>query len=396
MAVTLRGTPVLNFITVPQGWDEGWRKAVAANQTTPCWLGFWGDSVAQGAYAATDWLEGGFPGLVIAALKNRYGTAYAEYWPLADSAWATAGAMYGTIPWVVNDTTHAADIFSAPGGHAMARWAGDSHPSATLATCTPPDAFIDADLIYMQHYVGAGQTFTYTVDGGAPNTVTTVAGSNQLRKAAIPTVASSSHTLVLTGQSIDNTFELAGLATYNAGRGGVGVGYARFCMQGTSAQGVIQTGALPPNINYQQFGGLLATAVTPSPFGFPSAPALLIIEMGLNDCQTGNVASLIMGLRGVIEACRAGTPNASIIVVGASNPDPVQADAPSLLLNAGLWPWYLTALENVAKEYTCAFVNIHAAWGTTPLAAGYTTTIHSPHPTQAGHQFIANALLSIL
>src|SRR5207253_1645390 len=62
-------------------------------------------------------------------------------------------------------------------------------------------------------------------------------------------------------------------------------------------------------------------------FGFPLAPDLFIVCMGLNDCTTGvTTDNYWKSLVRLVQAIRRGRQDASFILIGQSNPDGVNSD----------------------------------------------------------------------
>ncbi len=378
----------------PPGWNTAWVAAKAALATTPAWFGIYGDSIFQGFYAS-NMMTGSAESLVIAGLKARYPTNYAEFWPLADSVFLAPG-FTPTPPWVVNDTTHAVQVLMGPGPVNGVRWAGDAHPAATLATFITPVACTAVEIVFMSRYTGAGATWTYTIDGGATQTYTTLASADVIRKITVSGLSSAVHTIVFTGQSVDNTFVLVGISCYPAGTGGVGLGYARGSLQGASAS-LFTTGGLPANLTHELLGGKLGCV--PSPFGFPTAPALAIIPLGVNDCGAAvALTTFSNALNRACESLRYGYDHCSIVFVIPANPSVSSSDiVANNVANEDNFGQYAEVIDTIAGRQNCAVVDMRAKWGSRPVAGGWLdATGHGPHPIDAGHVDIANTVLSIL
>jgi lysophospholipase L1-like esterase len=153
------------------------------------------------------------------------------------------------------------------------------------------------------------------------------------------------------------------------------------------------------------------TAIYPGPFnvgfGFPTQPDLAIIELGGNDTADPGVTGNAMGagpeqyyngLRRLIDAIRRGNPNASIMFVAISIPGPDSNSCDftgTSVDNPVNWPLYLRVMDQLAHEYNCAFVNVHAKWGETILSQGYCTALDF-HATDAGHADIASVIAQVI
>ena len=129
-------------------------------------------------------------------------------------------------------------------------------------------------------------------------------------------------------------------------------------------------------------------------FGFPSAPSCAVIALGLNDCSDLYGPDLVGNAIGsLINACRRAVQDCSIVVIAHSNPDGITSDvtaANGLLTNARSWPLYVDRMASIARENTCAFLNIDAKWGPRGLALGFQND--NVHPSQRGHDDIAQLL----
>lgn len=393
-----RSTPVNTYVEQPDGWADTWFAAVAAGLG---WAAFIADSIGQGFYA-DDYLAHGWIGKLMALLKAKYGAQgeYAEYWQMGDSAFVVGSSLVGTAPpFVVGDTGHAVGIGTGLTGFGGVRWAGDAHPTASpnLVTITSPVACTAIELHWMNHYAAANSTWTYTVDAGAPVTVTNVASDNIQRKVTISGLSSGTHTVVITGQSADNCLVFMGASFYPNGTAGTGIGYVRDCLAGMKAWNAIQTGQVPSGgLQYQYLSGI--TNSSPNPFGFPTAPHLAVIELGVNDCQTQTISQMKYALTKIIDGIRQGRTNASILIVVASNPLPATSDVvTNTLANVDSWTYYAQALKDVARAKRCALIDFHNKWGSTPVGQGYLTSDgHAPHPSTAGHADMAASINNLI
>lgn len=147
--------------------------------------------------------------------------------------------------------------------------------------------------------------------------------------------------------------------------------------------------------------------VSPTGFGFPLGAQLAIVEFGLNECNAAVTAATFQNnLRQVVEGLRRAAapagPATSLIIHAMMNADNNTTDSQGF--TPANWYQYLDVLRSVAQDYNCAFLNTHASWTArfggqlntqTPGSPGYLSNQQS-HPTDAGHQDIADTIMSIL
>jgi len=97
-----------------------------------------------------------------------------------------------------------------------------------------------------------------------------------------------------------------------------------------------------------------------------------------------------------IAALRRATPDCSIIVIAANDPDGITSDVRSnLLKNATAWPSYVLALRQVARENTALYLDLQAKWDGHGAALGV-QTIAQTHPDQTGMADIAADLAAFV
>lgn len=373
--------PKRPYRTLPDGWDTGWKAAKAAAATTPAWMTGIGDSFMHGAYA-TDWhLTGWFGQLKTKFSAAGYGT-HADFWPISSNL-VRNPSMTGTIPFVITST----GISWAQNGFGeLPIWTGAGVGSITF---TAPYACTALDLVYVDSSQGVG-TWTYTVDGGAPVTVTTV-GSNTVKRIQLTGLANSAHTIVCASQSGNFVLQFCGVSTY---AGTTGVGYGRLAYSGaTTVAGIGQTG-FKPSDKPAAYAGLAASAVFA---GFPLAPHLAIVALGINDNTAGiGLDAYRQTLRRLSQALRRGRPDVSIMFVINSVANGVTSDQTSNFFgNPTQWPLYQQVQRQVAAEFNAAVVDFQAKWGETAVASGF-TALAQGHPAQAGHDDMATTIYAVL
>lgn len=389
------GVGTASWLYLPDGWDATWQAAKLASLTSPRWLTFIGDSVSTGA-VSDDYLNHGFPGLLRAFLASHYNVTGDYY-----SEGQSAGFMNGGGPFTLTST-------GAVVGTGINRYAQWSGTPANPGSFTSPYACTDMDLVYGDVYAG---TWTFTIDGGANGTVSsptggtvaavggawqvTCTGTGKLNVIKVTGLTSAAHTVVATGQSSDYVIELRGIATYTDRTKGLWIG--RAFASGESVvfdHGQLGGGGLDKTLYWQ---GYQSNAGNLNAMGFPTAPALAIIELGINDAQNNyGLAAYKGGLARMCDALRRGYPGCSILLIGPSNPGAASSDVTSNnFTNAALWRDYLAAMKAIADDYRAAFLNIHAKWGSNPVAKGFAAA-SQPHPTTAGHADIAAVLEALV
>jgi lysophospholipase L1-like esterase len=143
-------------------------------------------------------------------------------------------------------------------------------------------------------------------------------------------------------------------------------------------------------------------------FGFPTQPNLTVIALGINDCNNArSETDFRNGLQRFIQATRRGNASSSILLVSCYYPFNNQSgganysgfaysdDNNSGFANGDGWNAFKTAMARVARAYSCGFVDLEQRWGATPVAKGFLPT-NDIHPTDAGHQDMANAILAVI
>lgn len=359
--------------TLPTGWNTGWEKAKRTISYTPACIAVLGTSISWGK-GSTDFYAKGWAGRLKALLNSTYGVT-GEHIPPQYSAGSSAT---GTVPWLHSSITNYADLY----GQAFA-WASSA---GILTTFTSPYACTSLDIV---HYDFAAGTWHFTVDGIAAPTVTTTASTKQV-KTSYTGLTSDVHVVAIGNNSASNTPFLAGINIYTNTTSGIW--FARMAYSGASVTDYIATSPGPADrpILWQ---GIYAGGTTG--FGFPTQPQLAIIELSVNDCTNAvTQVNYQSGLRRLVQALRRGSSDCSILFLVPCYPDGVNSDA-----NVGGAPTtyfnYIAYIHQIAQSFNCGVLNVHARWGETPFAGGLLTA-SDIHPTDSGHQDIANFVFSIL
>lgn len=368
-------------VFLPTRWDEAWKAAKAAAGATPARVAFYGDSFTQGA-VSTNFMAKGFTDLVRDALAAKLGYG-ADAWLGVHNA-NFYPSFPGTPPFVVNNAAGIATT-TGIGFSTIQTWAsGAPSPALTFVT---PYACTDIDILYSDSVSGS---FTYTVDGGAPVTVNT-GGTAFVKKIALTGLANTTHTIVFAGVSANGAMRIAAVACYKTKTSGVQVfhaGASNFALGQTRAE------------NWQAWGGKNAGGSWGT-IGFPAEPDLLVLDLGVNDLNLTGAGTQKYGpdlvadrLRQIVRHARRARP-CSVVIVGVHVPDGVTTDGASYFNWPEAWPSYLRQMHRVAIDQGCAFVNLQARWGETPVAKGFTAS-NNAHPLDPGHADIAAVLKEIL
>jgi hypothetical protein len=391
--------PRFPYLYLPDGWDTAWVAAKAAAGATPAQILFLGDSIPTGQQCS-DWKKS-YPHLVRESLRASLGGLHADYFPAWGlSAIAAAGPLPGTPPWsienVLGTSSGAVDNF---GWHRISYNTAAGASTYYHQTFTSPDACTAMDLFYVDFNSG---TWVYSVDGGADVTVTnTNAGSTTLapvKRISLSGLASATHTIAVGKQSAVSVCLPIGVAEYPGGTAGGGLSLARYTAGGVTL-GQYITGSQFPTNRLEQLAGLVPQGGggVGRTFGYPQQPHLLVLELGINDNNTGVAqATIFSALRRTIQAVRAGRAGASILLHVVCNPDAELSDNTSNLFTPANWPTFVGYLYQFAQAYNCAVLNTHAKWGETPVAQGFMTVAGNVHPIDAGHADIAGDLLKVL
>jgi lysophospholipase L1-like esterase len=384
--------PRQRYLFAPDDWDVGWRAALRASAASPVNIAVLGDSFAYGSGGVSDWNTKPWFSLFRAGLLTKY-TQGGDFWhPGYSNEYQVqfGGTFLGTPQFSSLNATNRA--LSGGIGYVVGAWWTPT-PVGNLWTFTTPYACTDIDIFTIDWSVG---NFTYTVDGGATQTVTIASTTSPqtLRRTQITGLANTTHTVVCTGQSVGLGCLLLGCATYKSRTAGLRFGWT--AINGATV-GTYTSSAIPTQ---QYFVWQGRSGASPTGFGFPGQPDLAIIALGINDCVGGGVTGFALegyqgALRRICQALRRGNANCSILFMANSNPDGDNSELTTGFSNAISWPMYVDRMLNIAIDYNAALVNFHSKWGELGVTNGFQTAA-DPHPTDAGHADIDTTLSAIL
>ena len=396
--VTIGGQALNKFCYLPSGWNDAWQTAKAASGTTQANLLQIGDSVGQG-FVSTDVFAKGYFGLMRANLLKTYTLGGDFYGPQMN---ATFDSHVTTPPYVYGAGARSF------GNGGRGYWIYNNAVYAgNFVTFTTPYACTAIDIHYGNYTAGA---FDYSVDGGGAVTQT-VTGSGGTgpdcthAKISLTGLANTTHTIAFQNPTATPASCLiTGITTWKSTT--TGINFANMSVSGFSSANFVTRvdsasnplcPALYQGYTPQKEGqGSASQIANNTGYGFPTQPHLAIIQLGINDLQQSvSAATFATNVTYFIQAFRRGQPNASIILLGASNPDGVNSDMRTPFTGAKNWQQYLLQMFTLAQMFNCAFVNIHAKWGELGVTSGFQAS-GDGHPLDAGHQDIANVLNTII
>lgn len=372
---TLAGAPGIH---IPQGWGQFWRPKRNAAATAAARVLTIGDSVTQGYFASnartTSWV-----GRIRASLQTTYGNGGTGMIPSSNcgviasslgapiiAAWEANNSLFTTTgPWLTGGS------FIGPG----VSYIGVT--SAATATYKVTGTTI------RMHPLGRSSTsagWTYSIDGGAP---VSVAGALvfAIQTTEVTGLSNTEHTVVISWNGgVGDTLWFCGVEGINA----TGVQVHNLGRTGTTAG------------NWTD-----ATAGNPLWNGGSSFPGdLAIIALGINDAAASVTSDTwLSNMNIIIQRIKAANNGATDIIllnqhVGTGAGGTFYGNYSTQLL--GLADTYGAALVNMWEigNNSWDYWNSLGYWGSgTPGGGAGTSAVH---PSDAGHQFIANTITPLI
>lgn len=379
--------PKRRWLSLPDGWDAGYKTALQGAGAAPLKVVCFGDSITLGV-KASDWNATAWPGLLRAYLIARNaGGQGADYHPTLESQTMVSGYTWaGTPPWVVNNTnrSHFVQVLGDCPVYT------DTGVAAKLVWTAIDGDVTELEILYLDY---SASTWDYACKDAGGNVVTsgtvTTAGTILYKKLSLTGLATPVHTVEIGNQSVSQRMQIAGIIAYqNRSRG---LQFAKLGMSGLGLTAFSPTGGIPVD-NVIPWQGTYAGGATG--LGFPAAPDLFLLAFGVNDCQTSGryVRCYEATMERLCRALRRGNPNVSILMLAMHLPDGDNSDmAATGLTNTYSYPLYLARMRRVAETFGAGFVNIHAKWGETAVAQGFVAS-NDLHPNDAGNADIFAAL----
>lgn len=399
-----RANPLIaKYCILPSNWDDAWKaaKANARNQYASV-VGI-GDSITAGQGATDIMVDAWWPKLrssILAANGNLQGGDHYS------ALYTSAFGVFTATPPVTIDHQSGTTNFNAAWMTTIYNGSG-----TPFMHCTPPYNVVGFDILYMDYSAG---TWTYNIDGGANTTVTTTgpgtAAGSTVKKISITGLSAGTHTLNINGSGTANVCNIAGITAYAASSG---ICFANMGWPGmglytgtTTHNALADTGQFPPDrlALYQGYTGTTAAPTALKGLGFPAQPDLALIAFGINDATQGSSkANFRDTLDRLVYSLRYGKNDACSVVIVPMYMNDGNLAAATVVANSDYTASATTAyrdlrdaMQEVAINEGCAFVDVHNLFGRAPFTNGWSTSVSDVHPTPAGHAKIANLLASIL
>jgi hypothetical protein len=399
-------------VFVPKGSLDGMRAAIRAADATPFRVHFSGDSVTHGGSVsgAGDWRLDSFPYMVRADLLDHYGLADgAEYFNISEAQngmvanYASAGYVgsggTGIGPWAFTAAYSGSEdgFFRRP---TFAGTATMTTPGTEYVKFYAPPGTTRLEMLDWAPRVTAPFTWRYVLN--PPNladlsvgAVTVTYGSNTptISKRTIYDSAARGDLVLYAGhQSTSQAMQLIGMNAYkDAARG---LHFARIAWPGKSMAHLTRADLIPgdkPGVLFKDSQGL----------GFPFGPHLLVLAWGINDNVEADPwlspSRFRRALARCVEAYRSYRIDGSVIILGLYySVAAAYGDAGGFSKREG-WMEYLRAMRDVAEQWNCAYVDIHAKWGPLAFSQGFASASGDAHASlPAGHRSIADSLMDAI
>jgi lysophospholipase L1-like esterase len=370
-------------VYIPAGWGRFWQPKRDTATTGTARLVVVGDSVSQGYYASdlnnTNWVS-----LMRQSLQTQYGNGGSGFFTTSRSDLAIGADAAIVSAWETNKS-----LLTATGGWSLG--GTGFGPGICWLTTTSAGTLtfqVRGSTIKMYSASGAAPRapYTYSIDGGAPVTVTVATGgSTGVQVNTVTGLANTTHTIVISwaGTGTDPLFfygvsgeNTTGIIVDNMGRAGY------------KSSDVIANATLGAAWN-----------------GGTAYPAdLVIYSMALNDANTAvtadtwltNVATYLKEMR----AAHNGATDLLLLLQHVGN----------FGSTAGytLYSQYAARIRGLAEAYGAALVDMWSLgrnswdywnslsyWGNATTAGGIAGT-DSVHPSDAGHAYIASQVTPIV
>ncbi|GAA1978464.1 GDSL-type esterase/lipase family protein [Kitasatospora viridis] len=375
-------------IYVPPGWGQFWRAKRSAASTGLATVAAVGSSSTQGLYASnlvsTSWV-----GRLASSLQATYGDGGSGYFSTGRSA-AFLGTGASVTAWqgtpgnlVTQSGTWGVGNRYGPGANFIYTSTNGSSLTFTVRGST----------VRVYTLSGAGRVnWTYSIDGNAAVSVAdSGTAQSSIQVTTITGLSSGTHTVTITHNGAAGSYlSVCGVTAENA--------------SGIVVNNYGLAGAGSASFAYNTVGTAVANWS-----GGPDYPADLVIYMlGSNDVLTGMTADTwSSNLRQYLSAVKDGTTVGGTAVTGTSDVMIVMQHIGAYDNANYRYQDYAARGRMVAEAYGAAFVDLWPMgrnswnywaslgyWGNeASVGNAGTDTIHM---SDAGHQFTANTILSIL
>ena len=368
-------------VYVPPDWGTFWRaKRDGIQSGGKARIIFVGDSVTQGYYAS-DLARTGYVGLIRESLQARYGDGGSGLYSTSRSAAVIGSKPEAIAAWQANGS-----IISTTGTWTDTGLFWGPGISSIYATATATATFkVRGSTIKIYTLAGVNTPnagYTYSIDGAPPVSVADPGlSSGSVRTATATGLTAGDHTVVIAYDgSAGARLQVIGVSAENDG--------------GVVVDNAGRTGAKTADFFVSGTGNTLWHGGTSNPAD------LVVYSLGLNDAQSSVTldtwSSTVYSTLNTIKAAQSGATDILLLVQHRGNYG-----------TSTFYSQYGARIRGIAEEYGAALINIWPMsrnsytywtslgyWGDTasPGAAGTDIV----HPSDAGHAFIANAVLPFL
>lgn len=366
---------------VPAGWGSWWKAARAAAGSSLARVAVVGDSITQG-FHCSDLRTKSWPSLLRSSLQTAYGDGGSGYFTTGN----TIPAFSTINTWPSNNYATVTGTWAVKGGTEGPGSTSIFNQNSAGSTVTFPEVKGSVIVVWYMTDPAFPGSFSVTIDGVAQGTQPSNAQAAAVR-AQVYNVSAGTHTVVVT------TIGATGLTCI-------------FGVTGLNSSGVVLH-------NYGFNGRKSADFSLAAPtYGAPQSysggsgnPAdLLIYALGVNDANTSvAVDTYLSNIRRHLDSVRGlGSMHGKVDVLFL-----MQHIGTFDASGTPLYHRYMQQIRGMAEAYGAAVVDMWARYynnwdlaadsgywgdGTSSGLAGTNTV----HPSDAGHQAIANALLPIL
>lgn len=368
-------------ISIPEGWGQFWRPKRNNAAAVAAKVMLIGDSVTQGFYSSnlktTSWA-----GRLKTSLQTAYGSGGTGMFSTSSSNVNSAVSAPVQAAWEANGSYLTATGTPATG---IAFGPGISHLRFTAAG-TLTFTGVNGTNIRLWYITGGAPraAWQYQIDGGAVVNVPAVVSATTIAFIDVP-VAAGNHTIVITWNGAPaDVLDFIGVAGYN-----------------TTGIIVDNMGRSGTNASTAQWGNTSALTM-PWNGGVNNPADLVVVSLGINDATLISEAPdvWVNGLATVLNTIKLANNGATDIILlhqhfGSSS-------------GSGLYTQYSARIADLAENYNAALVNMWRLgrnswdywnslgyWGDSAAAGGGSGT-NSVHPSNAGHQFIANTITPLV
>ncbi|WP_170154179.1 SGNH/GDSL hydrolase family protein [Actinoplanes italicus] len=344
---------------------EQWSNAVANRNSQPATWVAWGDSFTegQGASSRSDrWIDE-----TLGSLRSTYPTTgttggagylpsfYATYAP--DSTW---------MPFTSSGGSHSWEYWGGSLGNRIVNMSTGGYETFTVTGTS-------VDILYAQ---GAGGTFSYQIDSGAPVNVSTSGSYDPSSHVHVTFTTPGTHTVTVTG--VSGTSYLEGLMVYNGDE-----------TRGIRLYDAAHTGATTDDFTSSMWDQAEITATAKAD--------LVTIALGANDYLSGSEtpAGVTANLQDMIESIRSKASTHSTHQPSVTVVIPWDFSAYGTI-NGYTWSDFADAIRDVAAaDSSVALLDLTSTGSPAGVGGGLYAT-DGLHPSDSGQAAISAAAASFL